>query len=228
MDHRQFIFTLSKYKVMHDSHKRSPLSPTNSTVLSGTFKFLVLSSNIISASWFHLTCYGQTTFTIFAVKLGKFLVSCTIDMMMKHSPLALCVASPSTHWICSPCVGSTLAKGTHRMWNKYWNAGYDELLEMSCLPSLSDRRFYLNLCSLFLSCATSGRFFFLSGRPSCIFSTDLTCSLNHSPILTGYKCICMTSSAMPGTLGYVNASCMALYCKQKIYDSEFCMLYCMH
>ena len=35
------------------------------------------------------------------------------------------------------------------MCNKYWNAGYDELLEMSSLPSLSDRRFTLPsvLCS---------------------------------------------------------------------------------
>jgi len=33
--------------------------------------------------------------------------------------------------------------------NKSWNAGYDELLEMSHLPSLSDHRLYLRLCSVF-------------------------------------------------------------------------------
>jgi len=118
------------------------------------------------------------------------------------------------------------------MCNKYWNAGYHELLEMSHLPSLSDRRFYFTLCSVFIHCSTSSRFFFfLSGRPTYIFSTDLTCSLNHLPALTGYKCICMTSSVMPGTLGYVNVSCVHynfFYCKQKISDSEFHMSYCMH
>ena len=36
-----------------------------------------------------------------------------------------------------------------RMCNKSWNAGYDELLEMSHLPSLSDRRLYLRLYSVF-------------------------------------------------------------------------------
>jgi len=38
-----------------------------------------------------------------------------------------------------------------RMCNKSWNAGYDELLQMSHLPSLSDRRLYLRprVCSVF-------------------------------------------------------------------------------
>ena len=36
-----------------------------------------------------------------------------------------------------------------RMCNKSWNAGCDELLEMSHLPSLNDRRLYLSLCSVF-------------------------------------------------------------------------------
>jgi len=79
-----------------------------------------------------------------------------------------------------------------------------------------------------LSCATSGRFFFfLSGRPSCIFSTDLTCSLNHLPVLIGYKCICMTSSVMPDTLGYVNVSCMRYIASKKIMIQSSYVIACI-
>jgi len=32
---------------------------------------------------------------------------------------------------------------------KTWDRGYDELLNMTNLPSLADRRLYLKLCSLY-------------------------------------------------------------------------------
>ena len=101
------------------------------------------------------------------------------------------------------------------MCNKYWNAGYDELLEMSSLPSLSDRRFTLPsvLCSEVV--LLPAVFFWSLRETNYIFSTDLTCSLNHLPVLTGYKCICMTSSVMPGTLGFVNVSCMRYIASKK-------------
>jgi len=100
------------------------------------------------------------------------------EFNVSHEPLFLSIPLTrhiKTSWICSTCVGCTLAKGYSdtqkfacRMCSKSWNAGYDELLEMSHLPSLSDRRLYLKLCSVIK---------ISSGRPGHI-STDLTCSKN--------------------------------------------------
>ena len=156
------LFNESKCKVMHVSRKRSPLSPIIPITLNGsvletvdTFKYLglLISSdlswtnhieNICSKARKHL---GLLYRRYYRFSDQNTLLQLYTSLVRPHFEYAAPVWDP--HLQRNIQLLERTQKFACRMCTKAWDAGYEELLETLNLPSLSNRRLFLKLCTVF-------------------------------------------------------------------------------
>ncbi len=81
-----------------------------------------------------------------------------------------------------------------RMCYKNWDAGYQELLDLSTMPTLENRRLYLKLCTLYK--IIYGYSYF----PPNVFTTQPSRAPLVSPLLNPYKLPSIQSSFVPSTI----------------------------
>ena len=155
-------FNESKCKVMHVSWKRSPLSPSTPIMLNGsalesvnTFKYLglLISSNLSWSNHIQSICSkARKILGLLYRKYYKFsdqatLLQLYISLVRPHLEYSAPVWNP--HLQRDIQMLERTQKFACRMCTKTWNAGYEELQNTLQLPSLSNRRLFLKLCTIF-------------------------------------------------------------------------------
>ena len=155
-------FNVAKCKVMHVSRKRSPLSPTTPIMLNGsilevvtTYKYLGLhiSSDL---SWsYHIQSICSKARKVLGLLYRKYyrfsdqatLLQLYTSLVRPHLEYAASVWDPY-HQRDIQLLEKT-QKFACRMCTKTWSASYHELLHALQLPTLSNRRLFLKLCTIF-------------------------------------------------------------------------------
>ena len=151
-----------KCKVMHVSHKRSPLSPIVPVTLNGsvvetvnTFKYLglLISSDLSWTNHIENICskarklLGLLYRRCYRFSDQNTLLQLYTSLVRPHFEYATPVWDP--HLQRNIQLLERTQKFACRMCTKAWDTGYEELLETLNLPSLSNRRLFLKLCTVF-------------------------------------------------------------------------------
>ena len=111
----------------------------------------------------HLICLCQNILKEHAPTQRKSWAYCTVNSTSTLTRILFAnyiyIHCTAPHGVCSSSLGPTLEKDQDlfestqtfacKMITRKWDKGYDELLNMTNLPSLADRRLYLKLCSLY-------------------------------------------------------------------------------
>ena len=155
-------FNESKCKVMQVSRKRSPLSPDTPLTLNGSiletvtsYKYLglLISSDLSWSGHIHSVCSkARKILGLLYRRFYKFsdqatLLQLYLSLVRPHLEYAATVWDP--HLQRDIQLLERTQKFAFRMSTKAWNADYEVLLHTLQLPSLSERRLFLKLCTVF-------------------------------------------------------------------------------
>ena len=155
-------FNESKCKVMHISRKRSPLSPCTSIMLNGSiletvtmYKYLglLISSDLSWSNHIQSVCSkARKIVGLIYRKYYRFSDTATLlqlyrSLVRPHLDYAAPVWDPYLQRDIQLLEG--VQKFACRMCSKAWKTGYEELLSTLQLSSLSNRRLFLKLCTIF-------------------------------------------------------------------------------
>ena len=156
------LFNESKCKVMHVSRKRSPLSPIIPITLNGsvletvdTFKYLglLISSDLSWTNHIENICskarklLGLLYRRYYRFSDQNTLLQLYTSLVRPHFEYAAPAWDP--HLQRNIQLLERTQKFACRMCTKAWDTGYEELLETLNLPSLSNHRLFLKLCTVF-------------------------------------------------------------------------------
>ena len=155
-------FNESKCKMMHVSRKRAPISPSIPIALNGsvleeveTFKYLglLISSDMSWSKHIENICSkARKVLGLLYRRYYRFadqntLLQLYTSLVRPHLEYAAPVWDP--HLQRNIQLLERTQKFASRLCAKAWDRSYDELLETLNLPTLSDRRLFLKLCTVF-------------------------------------------------------------------------------
>ena len=191
------LFNESKCEVMHVSRKGSPLSPIIPITLNGsvletvdTFQYLglLISSDLSWTNHIENICskarklLGLLYRRYYRFSDQNTLLQLYTSLVRPHFEYAAPVWDP--HLQRNIQLLERTQKFACRMCTKAWDTGYEELLETLNLPSLSNRRLFLKLCTvfkiIFTTCVTFLQMYYLPVKLGHA-PVDHFCYHNRSP-----------------------------------------------